>query len=204
MQRLKHLEREASSSGGRRPRVGASQWLAGKDLESVVFALGEWSVQWLYAEMEPRSIDPITLTWWMHHRVDAAALPPGRVVVQFDYTGPERVTAWIVLDRGEASVCNQHPGYDSDVIVTCTSSALSGVFNGVESWSHALATGAIRIDGRPASPALPVVPRQPVHTGRRRQGGHRWNGHGLAGDDSFDATSETERVSLDVPESSRR
>ena len=115
----------------------------------MVFALGEWSVQWLYAEMEPRSIDPITLTWWMHHRVDAAALPPGRVVVQFDYTGPERVTAWIVLDRGEASVCNQHPGYDSDVIVTCTSSALSGVFNGVESWSHALATGAIRIDGPP-------------------------------------------------------
>ena len=115
----------------------------------MVFALGEWSVQWLYAEMEPRSIDPITLTWWMHHRVDAAALPPGRAVVQFDYTGPERVTAWIVLDRGEASVCNQHPGYDSDVIVTCTSSALSGVFSGVESWSHALATGAIRIDGPP-------------------------------------------------------
>ena len=34
-------------------------------------ALGEWSVHWLYNEMEPRAIDPITLTWWMHHRVDA-------------------------------------------------------------------------------------------------------------------------------------
>jgi DNA-binding HxlR family transcriptional regulator len=152
VQRLKHLERRGvlerwPTATGRGSEYQLTP--AGKDLESVVFALGEWSVQWLYAEMEPRSIDPITLTWWMHHRVDAAALPPGRVVVQFDYTGPERVTAWIVLDRGEASVCNQHPGYDSDVIVTCTSSALSGVFNGVESWSHALATGAIRIDGPP-------------------------------------------------------
>ena len=87
-------------------------------------ALGEWSVQWLYNELDPRDIDPITLTWWMHRRVDAGALPPGRVVVQFDHTAPERITAWIVLDRGEASVCKQHPGYDSDVIVTCTTGDL--------------------------------------------------------------------------------
>ena len=80
---------------------------------------------------------------------DPAALPPNRVVVQFDYTQPERITAWIVLERGEASVCNQHPGYDSDVIVTCTSATLSGVFNGVESWRHAVETGSIRVEGPP-------------------------------------------------------
>jgi hypothetical protein len=56
---------------------------------------------------------------------------------------------WIVLDRGEASVCNQHPGYDSDVVVTCATPALSGVFSGVESWGHAIAAGSIRVDGPP-------------------------------------------------------
>jgi DNA-binding HxlR family transcriptional regulator len=174
VQRLKHLERKgvlerwpAASGRGSEYRLTP----AGKDLENVVFALGEWSVHWLYNEMEPRGIDAITLTWWMHHRIDPSALPPGRVVVQFDYTAPERVTAWIVLDRGEASVCNQYPGYDSDVIVTCTSAALSGVFNGVDSWSHAIATGSVRVDGPPrlvrslprwflGSPFTPLVAEQ--------------------------------------------
>ena len=90
--------------------------------------------------------------------------------MQFDYTAPEKVTAWIVLDRREASVCRQHPGYDSDVVVTCTS-GLSGVFNGVESWSHAIATESIRIEGPPrlaralprwfiGSPFTPLVAEQ--------------------------------------------
>ncbi len=118
VQRLKHLERKGvlerwPAPGGRGNEYRLTP--AGKDLEGVVFALGEWSVHWLYSDMEPHDIDPITLTWWMHHRVDVAELPPGRVVVQLDYTEPERITTWIVLDRGEASVCNQHPGYDSDV-----------------------------------------------------------------------------------------
>ena len=48
------------------------------------------------------------------------------------------------------------PGYDSDVVVTCTSAALSGVFNGVESWGHAIATESIRVDGPPRlAKALP-------------------------------------------------
>ena len=175
VQRLKHLERKGVLE--RWPSVtgrGSEYRLtpAGKDLENVVMALGEWSVHWLYNEMEPWAIDPITLTWWMHHRVDTAALPPNRVVVQFDYTASERITAWIVLERGEASVCNQHPGYDSDVIVTCTSATLSGVFSGVESWGHATETGSIRVDGPPRLYPRPatVVPLQSVRPPRRRTG----------------------------------
>jgi DNA-binding HxlR family transcriptional regulator len=160
VQRLKHLERKGvlerwPSATGRGSEYRLTP--AGKDLERVVMALGEWSVHWLYNEMEPRSMDPITLTWWMHHRIDTTQLPPGRVVVQFDYTAPERVTVWIVLDRGEASVCNQYPGYDSDVVVTCATGAMAGVFNGVESWGHALSTGAIQIDGPPR--LVRAVPR---------------------------------------------
>ena len=30
--------------------------------------------------------------------------------IQFDHTAPKRQTIWMVLDRGEASVCMQHPG----------------------------------------------------------------------------------------------
>ena len=120
-------------------------------------ALGEWSVQWLYDELRAARRRP--------DHADVVDAPPHRPGGAPARTGsscssttpqPERITAWIVLDRGEASVCNQHPGYDSDVVVTCTSATLSGVFNGVESWGHAIATGSIRVEGPPRfTKALP-------------------------------------------------
>ena len=59
-----------------------------------------------------------------------------------------------------------------------TAPALSGVFNGVESWSHAIAAGSIRVDGAPllvralprwflGSPFTPLVAEQAA----RRRGG---------------------------------
>ena len=46
---------------------------AGKDLEPVIMALGEWTVRWLFAEPDDREVDPVTLTWWMHRRVDQSS-----------------------------------------------------------------------------------------------------------------------------------
>ena len=49
-----------------------------------------------------------------------------------------------MIERGEVSVCMQHPGYDSDVVVTCSTTVLSGVFSGVDSWDHEVAEGSDR------------------------------------------------------------
>ena len=38
----------------------------------------------------PHEVDPVTLTWWMHRRIDTERLPPGRVVIEFDHTAPKR------------------------------------------------------------------------------------------------------------------
>jgi DNA-binding HxlR family transcriptional regulator len=152
VQRLKHLERKGvidrwPSAVGRGHEYRLTP--AGKDLERVVDTLGRWSLEWLYHEYRPRDIDAQTLTWWMHRRVDRDALPPRRVVVQFDHTAPVRETLWVVLDRGEVSVCNQHPGFDVDVVVTCTTPALADVFSGIDSWAHAAATGTVTAAGIP-------------------------------------------------------
>jgi hypothetical protein len=112
-------------------------------------ALGEWSVNWLFDEMRQDDVDAETLTWWLHRRVDIDKVPPGRTVIQIDHTEPKRQSLWTVIDRGEVSVCLNHPGYDVDVIVTCPTIALAKVFSGHDSWRHAVTTGAIRIDGPP-------------------------------------------------------
>ena len=152
VQRLKHLERKGvverwPVTSGRGHEYHLTP--AGKDLEPVVLALGQWAVQWLFTDLQPDDVDAVTLMWWLHRRVDREQLPPGRVVVQFDHTAPERVTLWMVLDRGDASVCLQHPGFDVDLVVSCPTPTLGEVFAGYLTWGRAIDQGAIRVDGAP-------------------------------------------------------
>lgn len=151
-QRLRHLERRGvvelwPAPGGRGHEYHLTR--AGKDLQPVVEAIGRWAIEWLFDEIDPHEVDAVNLTWLLHRRVDVEQLPPGRVVIQFDHTEPERQTLWLVLDRGEPSVCAQPPGFDTDVVVTTTTPALAEVFQGYCTWASALATGAIRVDGPP-------------------------------------------------------
>jgi DNA-binding HxlR family transcriptional regulator len=151
-QRLRHLERKGVIELWPSPTGKGHEYHltpAGKDLEGVVVAVGRWAVEWLLDEAQPHEIDPVQLTWWMHRRMDEEALPSDRVVVQFDYTAPERKSVWIVVDRGEPSVCMQHPGFEPDVIVTTTTPALAEVFQGYTTWADAVRRDAVRVDGPP-------------------------------------------------------
>src|SRR5688572_15344622 len=89
-QRLRHLERKGVLE--RRPARsgrGSEYHLtpAGKDLEGVIMAVGEWAVRWLHSEPQPSNVDPVALTWWLHRRVDVGRVPNRRVVIEFDYQG---------------------------------------------------------------------------------------------------------------------
>jgi DNA-binding HxlR family transcriptional regulator len=141
---------------------------AGKDLEPVIMALGEWTVRWLFTEPVPRDVDPTALTWWMHRRVAIERAPPGRVVIQFDYRDDKLTRLWLVLDRGKPSVCMNHPGFDPDLVVTTDSLSFMRVFSGLDDLAGALESGSVRIDGPPRlvrafprwflwSPFLPAV-----------------------------------------------
>jgi DNA-binding HxlR family transcriptional regulator len=153
VQRLRHLERMGvielwPARTGRGNEYHLTP--AGKSLQPVVEALGRWAVEWMFEELDPHDVDAVNLLWWMHRHVAVDRLPAQRVVLQFDHTGPERTTLWMVLDRGEASVCTQHPGFDSDVVITSTTPALAEVFAGRRTWVEATRDGAVRMDGPPA------------------------------------------------------
>ncbi len=152
LQRLKHLERKGVLL--RRPaRAGRGSEYhltdAGCDLEPIITALGEWAVRWMFAEPEPAEVDPISLTWWMHRRVAIDRLPDRRVVVEFDYAGVGATVVWLVLDRGDPSVCIRHPGFESDVVVTTEPVALMRVFSGIVSLADARRDRSVVIAGPP-------------------------------------------------------
>jgi DNA-binding HxlR family transcriptional regulator/putative sterol carrier protein len=158
-QRLDHLERKGvvtrvELTHGRGHEYQLTP--AGRDLEGVIMALGEWSVRWMFSEPEPREVDPVTLTWWMSRRMVADAMPDGRTVVQFDYTGDDPARIWMVMERRETSVCTDHPGYDVDVVVTSEPVELMRVFSGTVSYREALVAGTITVSGqRRLTTALP-------------------------------------------------
>lgn len=149
-QRLRHLERRGAVELWPSPTGRGNEYHltpAGRDLMSVIEAMANWAIEWLYDELTPEDVEPTQLMWWMHRRIDTEALPPGRVVVQFDHTAPTRQSIWMVLDHGDPSVCITHPGMDSDVVVSMTTPTLSRVFNGQDTWADAVRTGAITVTG---------------------------------------------------------
>jgi DNA-binding HxlR family transcriptional regulator len=160
VQRLRHLERKGVIELWPSPTGKGNEYHltpAGKDLEAVIDVMGRWSIEWLFGELDINDVDPPTLMWWMHRRMDAERFPAGRTVVEFDHTAPERMSIWLVLDRGEVSVCQQHPGFDTDVLVRATTTTFAQVFQGFRRWGEAVTAGDIELEGPPRlEKALPT------------------------------------------------
>lgn len=149
-QRLHHLERKGVLQ--RVPVARGHEYQltpAGRDLEGVIMAIGEWAVRWMFAEPQPSEVDPITLTWWMSRRVNRDELPGQRVNIEFDYRGDDPTRIWLILDRQEASVCTEHPGFTSDVVVTTEPVDLMRVFSGIITLTQATANGTVTLAGPP-------------------------------------------------------
>jgi DNA-binding HxlR family transcriptional regulator len=149
-QRLKHLERKGvierrPASSGRGSEYHLTP--AGQDLESVIMALGEWSVRWMFTEPEPAGVDPKALTWWMHRLVDTDQLPDERVVIEFRYEGRPKTIIWMVFEHREPSVCIKYPGFESDLVVTTDPVSFMRVFSGIVRLSDAMRDGSVTIEG---------------------------------------------------------
>ena len=119
---------------------------AGRDLQPVVQAIGEWGATWSFTEPRPEELDPDLLIVWMARHVDRQRLPPNRTVVQFDFRAPKR-RYWMVLEPAEVSVCLQHPGFDVDLEVIVDSTTLYRVYLGRAELGGAIRAGQLTMTG---------------------------------------------------------
>jgi len=99
--------------------------------------------------LEPRTVEPTTLMWWMHRRIDPERFPPHRTVIEWRHTAPDPQTIWFVLEHDAVSVCTQHPGFGVDLVVTMATGDLADVFQGYRRWQDAVGSGAISVSGSP-------------------------------------------------------
>ena len=119
---------------------------AGRDLQPVVQAIGEWGATWSITEPRADELDPYLLVVWMARHVDRRQLPPNRTVVQFDFRDPKQ-RYWMVLEPAEVSVCLQHPGFDVDLGVTVDTTTLYRVYLGQAELGSAIRAGQLTMNG---------------------------------------------------------
>jgi DNA-binding HxlR family transcriptional regulator len=147
--RLRRLERAGlvtrTAHGSGRP-VAYSLTEAGRELEPVLMALGEWSVRRLFADPAPEQLDPAMLAFRMSEKVHAARLPPDRTVVELRCRRPD-ARQWLLLEAAGSTACGHDPGYAVDVVVTGDTAELQRWFIGRRRFAEALAAGTITIAG---------------------------------------------------------
>jgi DNA-binding HxlR family transcriptional regulator len=147
--RLRSLERAeivARRTGPKGRTLEYRLTLAGRDLEPVVQAIGEWGVTWSFTDPRPEELDPDLLIVWMARHVDHGELPEDRTVVQFNFRNPGK-RYWMVLEPAEVSVCLQHPGFDVDLEVTVDTATLYRVYLGRAELGSALHAGKLTMNG---------------------------------------------------------
>lgn len=121
---------------------------AGQELRPVVEMLGAWGVRWI-GEIGDLDLDPKLLLWDLHRNVDRTLLPPGRTVVAFSFgdVAPKVRRWWLVMTPEAVDVCDFDPGHDISVTVSGSLRRMVEVWRGDLSWSQALGSGTVEVEG---------------------------------------------------------
>jgi DNA-binding HxlR family transcriptional regulator len=145
-QRLRHLERidviERTESGGYRLTA------AGRDLEQVVWGIGDWAMQWLFGDPEEQAYDGAHVMWRVRQRLVDDALPATRTVVQYDFRGADRGRrVWLLLDPQGSTVCERDEGFDVDLWVDVDIREFMRIWAGRSTLASAMDNGLLTLHG---------------------------------------------------------
>ncbi|HVH54167.1 MAG TPA: transcriptional regulator, partial [Actinomycetota bacterium] len=101
---------------------------------------------------------------WVTVYLDRGRLPRRRVLVRFDYPTLSRAGkhGWLLIERGDAEICEKHPGGDEDLVVVVHDPVAFARWHlGEIEWGDALSSGAIEVKGsRALGRALPTWNRR--------------------------------------------
>ena len=144
LQRSGIIDRRAATSG-RGHEYHLSD--AGRELGTVVDALGTWGYKWASKDLTDEHLDPDFLMWALRRMVRVEALPDGRTVVLFRFRRHRARQFWLVLQRPDVDLCLFDPGFEVDVTLEADVEALARVCLGHVGLLQAVKAGQIEISG---------------------------------------------------------
>ncbi len=121
---------------------------AGRALEPIIMDLAIWGQHWA-RDMVSEDLDPAFLAWSMHERLNTDAMPAGRTVIEFTFSGhvAEFSRFWLVNTDGNVDMCLKHPGFEVDVAVSADLRRFIEAWRGFRPLRAEIASGRIRVDG---------------------------------------------------------
>ncbi|MCB5174765.1 winged helix-turn-helix transcriptional regulator [Microvirga lenta] len=102
---------------------------SGRELASLVGAMGAWGQRWLPRRPAEEDLDAEPLLVDMHRRVRAEAIPKDPIVIRFEIDG-QRQPRFLLLKVSEISLCTQNPGFPEPVRVRSPLPALVAWWRG--------------------------------------------------------------------------
>ena len=145
-QRLKQMERIGIIE--RRPGPTYHLTEAGRDLEAVVWGLGDWAMQRLLGDPAKEHLDGAHLMWRVRQRIVPEELPDRRTVVRFDFPRAHRGRCvWLLLDPAGSSVCERDEGFEVDLHVTADIEEFLRIWLGRSTWAAAINAGKLELHG---------------------------------------------------------
>jgi DNA-binding HxlR family transcriptional regulator len=125
---------------------------AGLELAPMMHGLWAWSKRWVPEDPIWAERDPDIIMAWLGRRVDRAAIPAGRIVIEFDIQGTRAKRGWLVLEPEiEPAVCIEDPclAQERYVYVEADASAMYPIARGQRGWREAIADKSVRVFGEP-------------------------------------------------------
>ncbi len=120
---------------------------SGRDLEPIVFGIGQWGARWTFGEPDSSELDAQVLVWWMHTRLDTSSFPGRRQVFHIRFSDDPR-PFWILVEEGVPSVCLDDPGFAVDVTIRSDVGSLLQVWQGRVALKEALRSGRVEFVGQ--------------------------------------------------------
>jgi DNA-binding HxlR family transcriptional regulator len=151
--RLRSLERAGvvrrSENGGRSAYLLTE---SGRELSTVVEALGTWGVRWV-GDLGDEDLDPHLLMWDMKRTVPVTAWPRVRTVLAFRFCDVEAKASrwWLCVNDRIVDLCDYDPGFDVDATVETSLRTLTQIWRGDRSWREVLRGGDVTVHGSAAA-----------------------------------------------------
>ena len=128
---------------------------AGREVETMVEAMGRWGQRWVTTELSLQHLDASLLMWDMRRNLDLEPMPRRRSVIQFLYAEQAAVDRswWLIVEPGDGKggvpvdLCSVEPGFDVDLYVATDLRTMTAIWMGVDTVRAALDSQRMHLTG---------------------------------------------------------
>lgn len=117
----------------------------------VLISLGEWGLVWARHNVVDADLDVEFLMFYLERSIDPSKLIGNENVIQFKFKDlVQQQNWWLLVKDQKVDLCITDPGKDISVYFFCTVRTMHDVWMGDRSYSEAMKSGDLTVQGEPA------------------------------------------------------